>query len=249
MLFFSKINYFKLKKINQNKLNPGKKLIRKFMGSNFDEIKNFNWAVHKFFISKVNYTISPKLKDHYRFKRYNLKRDELFSLKLIINNFCSNGKFIKYYNMFSEILFNIKSQVLLGRNNDNLSARGLDNLIFVLKLFKNNLLINIKSHFLYRLFSKYELLFFAKAIKLNKRVAKKKKKKYLLGFDYIKPRRRFPKLVKFWKYYLNYVSKAVFKRKLFKGIFQLIVNYKKSILVKYRKKTIKLLIKNKKMKF
>lgn len=108
-------------------------------------------------------------------------------------------------------------------------------------------MLTLTNHFIYYLFSKNEILFFAKAVKLRKRVAKKLKKKYRLAFEYVPPNKRLLRTMKFWKYYINYSSKDVLDKRLLNGLFRLVIDPKTSILTKYRQKVIRMLIKKKKL--
>lgn len=241
MYFYKKANkYLFLKKKNIFSTNKNNLIFYK-------QRYNLNWVSFKFYITKVNKTASPWLKNHIKYKRLHLNKNEISAFNLLVNNFCSNGNFLKYYNMFLNVLNQLNKHFFSNTIINKLSQKGLNNLNVFFKFLKSDIFLTLPTNLIYFLFSKNELLFFAKVVKLSRRAAKKKKKKFFLKFTYAIPKKRFSKIIKFWKYCINAVSHKFLKKKIFNGLLQLIVNYKNSVLLKYRKKALKKLIRTKKI--
>lgn len=176
--------------IKTNTLSFRKQLILK-------KISIFKWEHQSFYVKKFYETLAPKLKKQFNFKKFRLNKYELFAFRKLINNFCSNGNFLKYFIIFSNVMSKIYYTLFIAEWRKFLNTEQENNILFFLKNLKINLLLNLATYLIYFIFTKNEILFFAKALKLKKRASKKKKQKYTLLFEYISPTKRVAKTLKF----------------------------------------------------
>ena len=106
------------------------------------------------------------------------------------------GKFIKIYNIFSEVVFDIqnlfKNYVFL----QTLTSHQLNGIsFFYTSLNSRNLLLFI-SYFIFFIFENVDLMFIFKFKKFTKIARKKKKKKYYMDYSYVAPKLRLFKAIK-----------------------------------------------------
>lgn len=212
-----------------------------------NKFKMFKWGHSNFYVKKVNEVYRQNISKQINFKHFYGSRQELFSLRKLINNFCFDGRYLKYFIIFKRAISKIYFHFYSKATREKLTLERWNNLLFFLKNVNTNLLLVLVNHFIYFLFTKNEILFFAKAVKLRKRVAKKLKKKYRLAFEYVPKHKRLFKTIKFWKYYIKSTTTVFLEKRILNGLFRLVVDPKTSILTRYRHKVIKKLIKKKKL--
>ena len=207
----------------------------------------FRWGHSKFYLQKHKISPSPFFKKHIYFRKLNLNFDEVFSFRFLINNFCLNGQFLKYFIYFSDVFLRLRYIFNLSNLHTLITPTQHNNLIFLLSNFKTNLLLKFPTYLLYFIFIQNEVLFFAKAVKLKRVIAKRLKRKYTLEYFYVPSNKRLLKTFKLWKYYAKSIKKSKFPNRLIKGLLNLILEYKDSFLSRYKAKIIKKLIRQKKL--
>ena len=157
------------------------------------------------------------------------------------------GKFLQYFICFSKVFLQLR-HIFASREVKNIiSPNQFNNLTFLLSNFKTNLLLKFYPHLLYFIFVQNEVLFFAKAVKLKRLIAKRLKRKYTIEYFYVPENKRLLKTLKLWKYYTKSLKKAKLPNRLIFGMLNLIFEYKNSFLSKYKTKIIKKLIRQKKL--
>jgi len=170
-----------------------------------------------------------------------------FSFRILINNFCSNGQFLKYFICFSQVFLKLRHMFSIPDVKHFVGSTQMNNLTFLLSNFKTNLLLKFYPYLLHFIFIQNEVLFFAKAVKLRRLIAKKLKRKYTIEYFYVPSNKRLLKTLKLWKYYTKALKKAKLPNRLFCGMLNLIFEYKNSFLSRYKIKIIKKLIRQKKL--
>jgi hypothetical protein len=148
-------------------------------------------------VTPVNLKSQSKLWGTHQFKAQHGYTKGYFLTNRLINNFCSDGKYLKYYNYFLTLFQKLYWLLTQKQFQASLTTPQYNNLLFFLTNLKSNLMLNLTRSFIFFIFSRYEILFFSKVVKLKKKAAKKLKRKFSLDYVYITPRKRLLKTIKF----------------------------------------------------
>ena len=235
---FYNFYFYSLRKINKK----GNFIL---FNQNFS-LKVFKWIHKQFYVHLLSWKISPQLKKSMNLNHFRNQQIEFFCFKRLINNFSSNGKFLKYYNIFIKIFSKLYLLFFLNQFKLQLKHHQLNNLLNILTNLKTNILLLLPSYLIFFIFSQYDILFFSKAIKLNRKQAKRSKKKFKIEYYYILPRKRLWKTLKFWKFYASLIKKRKLVKRILFSLLNLLIEGQKSFLWKYKFRVIKILIKKKK---
>lgn len=212
----------------------------------YNQLKLITWVVDKNYFKKINDNINPNIKKKINNYYFVSSQHELFAFRFLINNFCSNGKFLKYSNLLKNIISNLFYYLFSPKFIDLLKQNQLNKVKFFKKNLKTNPLLGLADYLIFFFFTKYKILFFFKITRLPKRIAKRLKKKFKLTTKYIIEQKRLNWLIKIWKNYTLTFKNKNLKSKLFFGFFSLLYNQESFILNLYKKKVLKRLIKAKK---
>ena len=147
---FYNFYFYSLRKINKK----GNFIL---FNQNFS-LKVFKWIHKQFYVHLLSWKISPQLKKSMNLNHFRNQQIEFFCFKRLINNFSSNGKFLKYYNIFIKIFSKLYLLFFLNQFKLQLKHHQLNNLLNILTNLKTNILLLLPSYLIFFIFSQYDIL-------------------------------------------------------------------------------------------